>query len=43
MARMTRGLMVVERLREGEIEEENGNVGFRRVMVECDDVFNDGG
>lgn len=34
--------MVVERLKEGEMEMENGNVGFRRVVVECDGVLNDG-
>lgn len=33
--------MVVERLKEGEMEMEKGNVGFRRVVVECEGVFND--
>ena len=41
---MVRGFVVVERLKEGEMEMEmeNGNVGFRRVVVECDGVLNDG-
>lgn len=45
MARITRGLVVVvvERLKEGEIEKGDRNVGFRRVIVECNDVFNGGG